>query len=109
MNPDVELFRDLLFVLETCQTSPRSTVIISIDAEADGLGCVPEAIEAGLAALLDYEYIDGPGLDAPGFFLFRKLTRKGVQFVRETRDPRDWERMKRHFAGERFAGAPSPT
>lgn len=103
MDHDVELIRDILFVLETCQTSPRSTVIISIGDEADELGCLPEDVEAGLTTLLDFAYIDGPGLDEPGFFLFRKLTRKGIQFVKATRSPRDWERMKRHFVRQRLA------
>lgn len=98
MQYDVELIRDLMFVLETCQTSPRSTVILSIGEEASELGCLPEDIEAGLTTLLDFDYIDGPGHDEPGFFLFRKLTRKGNQFVRATRSQRDWERLKRQFA-----------
>ena len=48
-------------------------------------------IEAGLATLLALDYIDGPGQDEPGFFLFRKLTRKGLKFVDAARRPRDWE------------------
>lgn len=102
MNFDVELMRELLFDLEMRQTSPRSTIVISVDEEAMAVGRPSLDVEAGLAGLLDLDYIDGPGAEVPGFFLFRKLTRKGVQFVRTTRSPRDWERMKRYFAQQRL-------
>ena len=102
MDHDVELIRDLLFVLETYQTSPRSVIIVSAEAEAQVLGRTTAEIEAGLVTLLDYDYIDGPGPDEPGFFLFRKLTRKGKQFVEATSSPDDWERLKRHFAQKRI-------
>ena len=95
---DVELMRDLLFLLEERQISPRSNVVLAIDAEADALGESPEMVEAGLNMLLDLDYIDGPGQDEPGFWLFRKLTRKGNQFVKATRREGDWERLKRYFA-----------
>ena len=102
MDYDVELIRDLLFVLETYQTSPRTVVIVSAEAEAEALGRPVEAIEASLATLLDHDYIDGPGPDEAGFFLFRKLTRKGKQFVEATSSPGDWERLKRHYAQRRI-------
>lgn len=100
MGYDVDLMRELLFELEGRQTSPRSTVVISLDAEAIALGRTIRDVEAGLEGLLDLDYIDGPapGPDTPGFFLFRKLTRKGAQFVRMTQSPSDWERLKRRFA-----------
>ena len=96
MDNDVELMRDLLAVmLEDYQTSPRSVVIVSVggrgrrawsDRDAD-------AIEACLVTLLELDYIDGPGQDEPGFFLFRKLTRKGLKiFVEAARRPRDWQK-----------------
>lgn len=98
MEYDVELLRELLFSLEERQQSPRTTVVLSLVEEAAEFGRVPAQIEAGLDALLELEYIDGGGHDEePGYWLFRKLTRKGAQFVRATREPRDWERMKRHF------------
>lgn len=102
MLHDVELMRELLFLLETRQISPRSTVILSIDTEAEELGQAPEAVEGSLDNLLDLGYIDGPGRDEPGFWLFRKLTRKGVEFVRATRRQGDWERIKDHFAGQQL-------
>ena len=98
MDNDVELMRELLLQLEDYQTSPRSVVVISAELEAEALECDPSEVESGLAALLEYDYIDGPGPDAPGFFLFRKLTPKGLRFVRESRDPRSWAKMKRHYA-----------
>ena len=103
MIHDVDLMRDLLFLLEERQVSPRSTVVLSIQDEADDLGRLPDVIEASLNMLLDLEYIDGPGRDEPGFWLFRKLTRKGAEFVKATRRPRDWEQMKRHFAAQQPA------
>lgn len=98
MNHDVELMRDLLFLLETRQTSPRTSIVLSIEEEAETLGELPETVEAGLNVLLDLDYIDGPGQDEPGYWFFRKLTRKGTEFVRATRSPKDWEKMKRHYA-----------
>jgi hypothetical protein len=103
MNHDVDLMRDLMFLLEERQASPRTTVVLSIQDEADDLGRLPDVIEASLDLLLDLEYIDGPGRDEPGFWLFRKLTRKGVDFVKATRQPRDWEQMKRHFSTQQSA------
>ena len=98
MDHDVELMRELLLTLEEYQTSPRSVVVVSAELESESLERAPTEIEACLATLLDFDYIEGPGPDAPGFFLFRKLTRKGVQFVKETRADRDWEKLKRHYA-----------
>ncbi len=98
MDHDVELLRELMLSLETQQLSPRAPVVISLDEEARELGRLPEAVASGLDALLRLEYIDGAGQDEPGFWLFRKLTRKGVNFVREVRTPRDWARLKRRYA-----------
>ena len=102
MENDVELMRELLFELEARQTSPRMVVILSLDEEATALGCTSVDLEAGLMNLLDLDYIDGPGMEDAGVFLFRKLTRKGLEFVKRTRRPRDWETMKRHFAQRRI-------
>ena len=104
MEYDVELLRELMFSLEERQQSPRTTVVVSLVEEAMEFGCTSAQVEASLDALLELEYIDGSGHDEePGYWLFRKLTRKGTQFVRATREPRDWERMKRHFETQRVA------
>ena len=108
MDHDVELMRELLLTLEEYQTSPRSVVVVSAELEGESLERDPTEIEAGLAALFDYDYIDGPGPDAPGFFLFRKLTRKGLRFVQETRADRDWEKLKRHYAQLQLTREPDP-
>ena len=105
MSADIELLRDLLFVLETYQTSPRAVIVVSAEIEAETLERPAVEIEDGLATLLGYDYIDGPGPDEPGFFLFRKLTRKGLEFIKASRHPRDWEDLKRHYA-ERSPDAP---
>ena len=102
MDNDVELMRDLLLLLEEYQTSPRSVIIVSVEAEADAVERPAAEIEACLATLLELDYIDGPGHDEPGFFLFRKLTRKGLKFVEAARRPRDWQAMKRHFELKRL-------
>lgn len=102
MGYDIELMRELLFSLEARQQSPRATVILSLTEEAVETGVSPPQIKSSLDALLELEYIDGAGHDDEAdFWLFRKLTRKGTQFVRATREPRDWEKMKRHFDGRR--------
>lgn len=98
MEHEIDLLHELMLVLETRQTSPRSTVVISEQAEAAVMGRSPQDVEAGLNRLLALAYIDGPGPDEPGFWLFRKLTRKGNAFLRATRSPADWERMKRRHA-----------
>ena len=100
MAQDVELMRDLMLLLEARELSPRSTVVISLDDEALDTGFKSEDLAASLNVLLDLDYIDGPGQDEPGFWLFRQLTRKGRSFIRATRRPADWERMKRHFASQ---------
>lgn len=104
MKNDVELMRAILFVLESYQVSPRAVVVVSIDEEAVELGCSPDTMETSLNTLLDLDYIDGPGLDEPGYFLFRKLTRKAIRFLEATERPADWERMKRHFAPRSITG-----
>jgi hypothetical protein len=95
---DVELLRVALLYLETRQVSPRATVIIDLRDEAADLDYDQQVFEDGLNLLLDLDYIEGPGSDANGLWLFRKLTRKGIEFVRATRDPADWARMKHQRA-----------
>lgn len=102
MVNDVDLMRELLFILETRQVSPRATIIFSIEDAAQELNRMPDDIVNGLGALQDLDYIDGPGQDEPGIWLFRKLTRKGVQFVRHMRNPQAWEKMKMRFANQRL-------
>jgi hypothetical protein len=96
LSHDVELLRTALLYLETRQVSPRATVIIDLRDEAADLDYDQQVFENGLNLLLDLDYIEGPGSDAQGLWLFRKLTRKGIEFVRATRDPADWTRMKQH-------------
>ncbi len=97
MNYDVDLIRGLMLALEDRQLSPRATVVISLAEEALDFGCRPEEIGVCLNVLLGLDYIDGAGDDEPGFWLFRKLTRKGTTFVEKVRVPRDWDRIKRHY------------
>ena len=86
MEPDVELIRDLLLALDERQVSPRMTVVIALDEAARDLDRTPEAVARGLDLLLE-----------PGFWLFRKRTRKGASFVREARAPAAWARLKRRY------------
>lgn len=97
MDYDVELMRDLLFLLEERQRSPRTTIILDVDELADEMKGAPDEVDASLGALLHLGYIDGPGGDTPGYWFFRKLTRKGTQFLEATRRPADWDKMKRYF------------
>ena len=91
---DFELLRLILLHLEDRQTSPRATVIIELAAEAEAVACDAGSLEDGLNLLLQLGYIEGPGAEANGFWLFRKLSRKGAEFVRLARDPADWSRLK---------------
>ena len=97
MSYDVDLMRALMLMLEERQTSPRMTGVISLEEEAEVLGYEPSDIGFSLNALLERDYIDGPGGDEPGFWLFRKLTRKGQRFVQEVRLPDDWVRIKQSY------------
>ncbi len=95
---DVDLLRRLMLMLEERQLSPRQPVVILLPDEAGALNCSPQEVADGLDRLLAIEYIDGPGLDEEGFFLFRKLTRRGIQFVQAARRPGDWEKLKKQYA-----------
>jgi hypothetical protein len=94
VTSDVDLLRIILLQLEARQVSPRATVIISIQDEADDLLSDSQAVAAALDRLLELDYIDGPGHDTGDMWLFRKLTRRGIQFLKATRDPAAWETMK---------------
>jgi len=95
MPVDVDLLRDLLLRLEGLQESPRATVIIATDDEADLLSADKAMILEGLEILQSLDYIEGPGAESEGLWLFRKLTRKGTEFVKAARDTLAWERIKR--------------
>ena len=95
---DVEMLRELMLVLEDRQLSPRQTIIIELYAEAEALTWSPLDLADGLDHLLAIDYIEGPGMDEEGFFLFRKLTRRGLAFLRAARRPRDWDKLKRQYA-----------
>ena len=99
MDSDVDLMRDLLLLLEERQLSPRNTIVLSIDEHADLLNRTPEAVGASLDRLLELDYIDGPGRDDDAYWLFRKLTRKGQQFVNEARTAAGWARLKLRYSG----------
>jgi hypothetical protein len=95
VRPDVELLRLILLHLETRQASPRAIVLIMIAEEAAEIGSRADALRDGLDLLLELDYIDGPGPDVAGVWLFRKLTRKGMNFLQAARDPAGWARLKR--------------
>ena len=101
---DFEFLRLLLLYLEDRQTSPRATVIVDTRDEAAALDCHPAAFEQGLTLLLDLGYVEGPGADGSGLWLFRKLSRKGVEFVRLAREPKDWLRLKHRYGEGTTAG-----
>ena len=100
MTQDVELLRALLFQLEDRQVSPRATVLVDAVFEAETLNVDRDAIEHAFTTLFDLDYVEGPGMAVEGFWMFRKLTRKGIAFARATRDPRDWARIKSRYAIE---------
>ena len=103
MVTDVDLMRELLLILEVRQVSPRAIIIFSVEDAAQDLNRMPADVLEGLGVLQDLDYIDGPGQDDSGIWLFRKLTRKGAHFVQQTRSPQAWEQMKTRFANQRFA------
>ena len=95
---DVDLLRRLMLLLEERQLSPRQNVVIDLYGEAADVGSSAQDMAQGLDRLLAIDYIEGPGFDDEGFFLFRKLTRRGLQFLREARHPRDWDKIKKRYA-----------
>jgi hypothetical protein len=94
MSFDVDFLRNLLFRLELRQVSPRSTIIIQTQVEAQILGQNKFTITDSLNYLHELGYIDGPGAEGDDIWLFRKLTPKGDKFVDAARDPRDWQEIK---------------
>ncbi len=96
MLADADLLRNLILRLERRQVSPRTTIIIEPEDEAEILRADKTMIIASLDRLLDLGYIEGPGEDN-GAWLFRKLTAKGTRFAAAACDPKDWEMIKRHF------------
>ena len=95
---DVDLLRRLMLMLEARQASPRQIIVLMLRDEAEALCCTLDDLVDGLDHLLAIQYIEGPGIDEEDFFLFRKLTRRGTQFVQATRLPRDWDRLKKQNA-----------
>ena len=104
MNPDVDLLRLLLLYLETRQVSPRATVLIDLRDEAADLGLAQDLLANSLNLLLDRGYIDGLGEEGATLWLFRKLTTKGVEFVRAARDPAAWAKIKQRQESHGSAG-----
>ncbi len=99
MPHDFEQLRLILLYLEDRQISPRATVIIDTIGEAELVACDAQTFEDGLNRLLELGYVDGPGLGGQGLWLFRKLSRKGIEFVRVAREPADWARLKQCYVG----------
>jgi len=94
MDCDADLLRDLLLKLESKQRSPRETIFISLEDFAETLHRSRSEIEAHLEFLSSNDFIDGPGADGDGFWLFRKLTSKGRWLSDNIRDPVDWRNIK---------------
>ena len=94
MDCNADLLRDLLLKLESKQRSPRETIFISLEDFAETLHRSRSEIETHFKFLSSHDYIDGPGADGDGFWLFRKLTSKGRWLSDNIRDPVDWRNIK---------------
>ncbi len=107
MLSEVDLARALMLRLETLQLSPRAAVVVSVGDEAFALGVGSGDVLAALDLLRGLGYVDGPGAQTPGIWLFRKLTRRGRAFVEAAREPADWERIKDRQARLATGGGPT--
>jgi hypothetical protein len=94
MDFDADLLRDLLLKLESRQRSPRETIFILLEDLAETLHRSRSEIETHLKFLSSHDFIDGPGTDEDGLWLFRKLTSKGRWLSDNIRDPVDWQNIK---------------
>jgi DNA-binding MarR family transcriptional regulator len=94
MDCDADLLRDLLLILENEQRSPRETTFVSLEDLAETLDRSRSELETHLKFLSSHDFIEGPGLDEDGFWLFRKLTGKGRWLSNNIRDPVDWRNIK---------------
>ena len=77
------------------QVSPRSTIVIVLRDEAEAFDADHRLLMEAMNILLDIDYIEGPGPEGDDIWLFRKLTRRGIDFVEAAREPADWDRLKR--------------
>lgn len=93
---EFDTLRDAVLALEKLQRSPPEPIVLVLAEFAHTLGCSPGRLELVLARLTDLRLIEGPGAynDA---WLFRRLTRRGRDFVDEVRNDKRWEEIKRAY------------
>lgn len=95
-DAEFDTLRETALALETLQRSPPEPIVLVLAEFANTLGYSPQEIELVLARLTDLRFIEGPGAynDA---WLFRRLTRRGRDFVDEVRSEKRWEEIKRAY------------
>lgn len=96
MSRDVEVLRRLLLEVEREQRSPPEPIFLPVTDFARALDLPAAEILAALDQLLRLDFIEGPG-SYRGAWLFRKLTRRGVQLADAIRDPREWRNVKQAY------------
>ena len=94
MARDVELLRTLLLELEREQRSPPEPIFVPVADFARELGKSRAEIAEALDHLVSLEFIEGPGAYRDDAWLFRRLTRRGVQLAAAVRDAREWLKVK---------------
>ncbi|WP_036284060.1 DUF2513 domain-containing protein [Methylocystis sp. ATCC 49242] len=93
MSRDVDVLRRLLLELEKEQRSPPEPIFVPLDDFARTLDKSTDEVGEALDLLLGLEFIDGPGAYKDAW-LFRKLTRRGVQLLDAIRDTDEWSKVK---------------
>jgi hypothetical protein len=94
MARDVDLMRQLLLQLEKEQRSPPEAIFAPVEQYARLLDASNREVMAALDLLADLDFIEGPGAWRDDAWLFRKLTRRGVQLAAAVRDTREWGKVK---------------
>lgn len=96
MSYDADLLRDLTLLLAKEQRSPPEPLPLDLPMLARKTGVSLIEIKQALENLRDLEFIEGPGRFA-NTWLFRKLTKRGILFVKAVVDIKRWKEIKKEY------------
>ena len=76
---------------------PPEAFLLPLEDMALALGRTRAEVTGALELLLELAFIDAPGAYHGDAWIFRKLTRRGVELAERVRDPREWEKVKEAY------------
>ncbi|MBL1257649.1 DUF2513 domain-containing protein [Methylocystis sp. Sn-Cys] len=97
MARDVDLMRLLLLDLEGRQLSPPEAFVLPLEEIARRLDRTRGEVVDALEMLREAEFIDAPGAFRDDAWIFRKLTRRGVELANLVADARQWDKVKNAY------------